>query len=274
MQEAKWNYFSFTQSHPGKVRAYNEDACLAMLNEGVWVVADGMGGHSAGDIASRMLVDIIEQKVSSIGLPFLTVEHLHEALIDANTRIYQFGYHDLAKSIMGTTAVVLFIKEQQFHCLWVGDSRLYLYREGQLRQQSRDHSQVMEMVEKGLLNEREAEQHPMANVITRAVGVDENINIDHLSGPLQNGDQFLLCSDGLTKELADYEMATCFKATNVNEVGLALIHSALVRGASDNVTCAVVKAAEHAMAEPTPDSNYSDATVPLFNHQRMTLQGE
>ncbi|WP_428464315.1 PP2C family protein-serine/threonine phosphatase [Photobacterium kagoshimensis] len=274
MQNKKWNYFSFTQSHSGKVRTYNEDACLAMQKEGVWVVADGMGGHAAGDIASRMLVDIVEQKVSAIGLPFLTVDHLHEALVEANTRIYQYGYHDLAKSIMGTTAVVLLIKEAQFHCLWVGDSRLYLYRDGQLLQQSRDHSQVMEMVEKGLLNEYEAEQHPMANVITRAVGVDEKIDIDQLSGSLQNGDQFLLCSDGLTKELADHEMALCFQATSVNEVGQALIHSALVRGASDNVTCAVVKARYQASSECIVSPNYSDATVPVFNNQRISLQGE
>ncbi|MGR5126488.1 PP2C family protein-serine/threonine phosphatase [Photobacterium swingsii] len=274
MQQAKWNYFSFTQSHPGKVRTYNEDACLAMQKEGVWVVADGMGGHTAGDIASQMLVDIIEQKVSSIGQPFLIVEHLHEALTEANTRIYQYGYHDLAKSIMGTTAIVLFVKDAQFHCLWVGDSRLYLYRNGQLIQQSRDHSQVMEMVEKGLLNVDEAEQHPMANVITRAVGVDEKIDIDQLSGSLQSGDQFLLCSDGLTKELTEHEMTACFQATSVNEVGQALIHSALVRGASDNVTCAVVKAAHHTASEYHLPPSYSDATVPVFNNQRISLLGE
>ncbi|OAN11059.1 serine/threonine protein phosphatase [Photobacterium jeanii] len=274
MLHQKWNYFSFTQSHPGKVRTYNEDACLAMQKEGVWVVADGMGGHAAGDIASRMLVDIVEQNVAAIGAELLTLNDLFVALTEANHQIHHYGFHDLAKSTMGTTAVLLYIKDEEFHCLWVGDSRMYLYRDGQLIQQSKDHSQVMEMVDKGLLDEAEAETHPLANVITRAVGVDEVVSIDHISGSLQAGDQFLLCSDGLTKELSVREIAACFQAQSVNDVGQALMHSALVHGASDNVTCAVVKAVAPNHDAVQVSANYADATVPLFSQPRIRTRGE
>lgn len=274
MKHTNWSFFSFSQTHPGKVRTYNEDAYLALQKEGVWVVADGMGGHESGDIASRILVDTVEQTVTRLGKEYINPDRIREALLDANERIFQYGRHDLSESTIGTTAIVLLIENGNFHCLWVGDSRFYLYRDKVLIQKSKDHSQVMEMVEQGLIGAKDAEDHPMANVITRAVGVDRHLMIDQLSGSILPNDQFLLCSDGLSKELTLQDMNACFQAQSVNDVGLALMHSALVRGASDNVTCVVVKASQQHLIAAQTSHQYLDATVPVFTHQRAIRGSE
>ncbi|WP_413112324.1 PP2C family protein-serine/threonine phosphatase [Thaumasiovibrio sp. DFM-14] len=261
MKMSDWQFFSFVKSHAGKVRPYNEDCCTEMLSHRVWVVADGMGGHKAGDIASQMLVDTVRKVVDET--QDLNIDHLKDAIVKANQAIYQYAADYLEGSTMGTTAVVLFIDAGQYHCLWVGDSRFYRLRKGQFEQKSRDHSQVTEMVDQGLILASEAENHPMANVITRAVGVLPQVVVDQVSGQLCSDDQFILCTDGLTKELTNQEIAFCLEAQTVNQSGLALMHSALVKGATDNVTCAVVKASYLGQWKESQDRN--DATVPVFS---------
>ncbi|WP_157037900.1 PP2C family protein-serine/threonine phosphatase [Photobacterium aquae] len=260
---ANWHFFSFSQSHTGKVRTYNEDAFLDCPNEGVWVVADGMGGHKSGDVASQMLVDIVRQYIRALPIKSLTVEYLGRALQDANRQIYDYSQRYFKGETIGTTAVLLFVKGGEYHVLWVGDSRLYLFRHGQLEQKTRDHSQVMDMVEQGLIAEAEAENHPLANVITRAVGVGADVVIDSVVGQLQWGDLFLLCSDGLTKELPDNHLAHCLQAPSVSDAGMALMHSALVRGAADNVTSVLVKATKLDLVN-RENQNTSDFTIPIF----------
>lgn len=259
---SNWLFFSFSQSHTGKVRTYNEDACLDCPNEGVWVVADGMGGHKAGDVASQMLVDIVRQHVKALPKAALSIDYLARAVQDANRQIYDYSQRYFHGETVGTTAVLLFVQNGEYHCLWVGDSRLYLQRHHQLEQKTRDHSQVMDMVEQGLIAADEAEKHPMANVITRAIGVEPEVVIDQVSGQLQWGDQFLLCSDGLTKELADNHLAHCLQAQRVTDAGMALMHSALVRGATDNVTCVLVKVALTDV--DNMESQNEDDTIPVF----------
>lgn len=262
-----WNFFTFSKSHPGKVRPYNEDALLDMTNRQVWVVADGMGGHAAGDIASQMLVDKIERFIFEA--PDFAIDDLRHQVEQANNDIYDYAQQNLAGKTMGTTMVLLMIQDGYFHCLWVGDSRIYLLRDDVFAQKTRDHSQVMEMVEQGILSAEEAEDHPLANVITRAIGVEYGVRIDQVSGQLQHGDQFLLCSDGLTKELNDQEIKNSLYADSVNQSGLALLHSALVRGASDNVTCALIKANRELPFAKEGVSVSSDATVPVYARRRM-----
>nr|WP_087020914.1 protein phosphatase 2C domain-containing protein [Thaumasiovibrio subtropicus] len=264
-----WQLFSFVKTHPGKVRPYNEDACAEMLAKRVWVVADGMGGHKAGDIASQMLVDTVQQRVNEAHE--VTIDLLKRAVTEANNAIFRYAAEYLEGSTMGTTAVVLFLDNNQYHCLWVGDSRFYRLRNGRFMLKSRDHSQVMDMVEQGLIAESEAESHPMANVITRAVGVAPDVVVDQVSGELCHDDQFVLCSDGLTKELSDNEIAFCLEAKTVSQSGLALMHSALVKGASDNVTCAVVKASY--LGKLVEQQANSDVTVPVFNGLRGQRHG-
>ncbi|YCO02293.1 PP2C family protein-serine/threonine phosphatase [Vibrio sp. VNB-15] len=260
-----WNYFTFAKTHPGKVRPYNEDALLDMAEYGVWVVADGMGGHCAGDIASQMLVDCIARYVKDTDV--FGIDELRNVVQQANKEIYDYAQAHLEGKTMGTTLVLLFMQDGYYHCLWVGDSRIYQLRTQTFFQRTRDHSQVMDLVDQGLIALEDAESHPLANVITRAVGVDEMVTIEQVSGQLADGDQFLLCSDGLSKELTDDEMHKTLYADSVNQAGLALMHSALVRGASDNVTCTLVKACK---AESEIEfSRQDDATIPVFLRGKM-----
>ncbi len=262
-----WSFFTFSKTHAGKVRPYNEDALLDMSARRVWVVADGMGGHSAGDVASQMLVDRIERFV--LDTPDFGIDELRQMIEVANREIFQYAQVHLDGKTMGSTVVLLFLQDGYFHCLWVGDSRIYLLRDNHLVQKTRDHSQVMELVEQGLLAEEDAEKHPLANVITRAVGVEETVRIDQQSGQLLHGDQFLLCSDGLTKELSNSEIHQIMCADSVNQSGLALLHASLVRGANDNVTCALIKVAKEKQLVQEGVSHSSDATVPVYARRRV-----
>ncbi len=261
-----WEFFtSFSQTHAGRVRPYNEDAILDITDQGVWVVADGMGGHSAGDIASQMVVDGVKQYVDVAG-DGLNIDGLKSTLIDVNRQIINYSNKHHEGKMMGSTAVVLHIRDGYYHCLWVGDSRIYLMRSQCLRRKTRDHSQVMDMVEQGLIAESEAEDHPLSNVITRAIGVSEELRVDQVSGQLLPDDQFLLCSDGLTKELGDSDLAKCLQAASVSDIGLALMHSALVKGASDNVSCILVKIGLDDSKQL--QSIKCDDTVPVFYNRR------
>lgn len=259
-------FTSFSKSHAGKVRPYNEDAMLELCQQGVWVVADGMGGHSAGDIASQMVIDAVQQYVENTPKLSQNIDGLKQCLISVNRKILSYSTRYLDGKTAGSTVVVLMIRDGFFHCLWAGDSRIYLLRHRNLRRKTRDHSQVMDMVEQGLIEESQAESHPLSNVITRAVGVSVNFQVDQVSGELLPGDQFLLCSDGLTKELNDHEIAVCMQAENVADSGLALMHSALVKGANDNVTCVVVKVND--TADSKQKDYCADDTIPVFFTKR------
>lgn len=164
------------------MRPYNEDSLLDLSAKRVWVVADGMGGHEAGDIASQMLVDTIE-KYANEHQDF-AIDDLRRAVLQANQSIYEYAKSNLDGKTMGTTLVLLYIQDGFYHCLWVGDSRIYLMRDNQLVQKTRDHSQVMDLVDQGLLHFDDAESHPLANVITRAIGVEPDVVIDQVSGQL------------------------------------------------------------------------------------------
>lgn len=159
---------------------------------------------------------------------------------------------------MGTTVVVLIIHENRFTILWAGDSRVYRYRNHALQQLTRDHSQVNDMLDSGLLAEEEAEDHPLANVITRAIGASQTLHLDRVDGEIQHGDIFMLCSDGLNKELSDQEISAFFSSGDVDEINKALIHSALVRGAQDNITAISVRV-EGTVA--------NDQTIPALSGQ-------
>jgi len=166
---------SHAQSHRGAVRTINEDAFLDLPQHGIWVVADGMGGHSAGDVASQLVIDAIESVIETVSPDKMSCEILIQALKSANESLLNLSKSQLDGKVAGSTVVILFIKDNRFYMLWAGDSRGYLLRDNELIQFTRDHSQVNEMVDEGLISQDEAETHPLANVITRAVGVD-NVN--------------------------------------------------------------------------------------------------
>ncbi len=260
-----WHVSSSTKTHVGKVRTCNEDSVLDLANARVWVVADGMGGHSAGDVASQWVVDTVRACISNAAE--VTPSLLTQALQKANKEIYDYSQKNLHGKVMGAAVVLLFIKDNRYVGLWAGDCRLYLHREQCLTQCTRDHSQVMQMVEEGLMNADEAEAHPMANIITRAVGVFPDLDVDMVSGTLQQGDQLLLCSDGLTNELNREELILGLEAETVTRSSMALLHSALVKGAKDNVSLSVVKVT---INEPRKPMFHGDQTIPLM----QTARGE
>ena len=241
MNKSTFRWSSAGRSHVGMVRAINEDACLAMPELGLWAVADGMGGHEAGDIASQMIVETLQE----IPLPLAWPDFLNsvrEALHDVNRRLREESAQRYQNRTIGSTVVVLLAYDSQCACLWVGDSRIYRLRNGQLEQLTRDHSHVQELVDQGLLTPEEVHRHPLANVITRAVGSADDLQIDEVVYPLQVGDLFLLCSDGLNKTVPDEEIARLLAHSNHNcqEAVKAFIHLALMRDANDNVTTIVV----------------------------------
>lgn len=251
---------SAAYSHVGLVRKVNEDSFLEQPqlgdNAGLWAVADGMGGHEAGDVASQTIVE----KLRCIGRPSseeVLIDAIKQALAQANEVLQSTAAQRYQRQTIGSTVVVFAAYRQKGIGIWAGDSRIYRLREGKLQQLTRDHSHVQEMVDRGLISEQEAHHHPMSNVITRAVGSQQVLELDQVSFPLQAGDIYMLCSDGLSKMIAEDEIARCLGQANSHNSVHALIQAALEQGADDNVTTAVinVRAAE--------DVDHTANTIPL-----------
>jgi protein phosphatase/serine/threonine-protein phosphatase Stp1 len=226
----------------GAVRTHNEDAFVNRPDLGLWAVADGAGGHEAGEVASRMIADALE--AIPPGLPAgemlaqirLRITAIHAALREEAARRGP-------RAMIASTVVVLIARDGHFACLWAGDSRAYLLRDGQLSQVTRDHSLVQELVDSGAIPAEEAESHPRANVITRAVGADcDELELDKVTSPLVTGDRFLLCSDGLSKTVSEERLAELLGSMDAVPLADLLVSEALSLEASDNVTAVTVEA--------------------------------
>jgi protein phosphatase len=224
------------------VRDYNQDACLELPEKGLWAVADGMGGHAVGDLASRMIVEALAE--ISVG------KSLERSVQNARTCLQRVNHSlrkeaaDRRESLIGSTVVVLLAHRRHGVCLWAGDSRMYRFRDGSLEQLSRDHSQLEELVSSGMLSREEAERQSLRNVITRAVGAEEGLELEERPLEFRDGDLFLLCSDGLTNEVTDEEIARELTRLDCEEGVDRLLSLALQRGARDNVSVLVAHAVE------------------------------
>ena len=229
-----------TLSHPGKVRTNNEDALFANAGTGVFAVADGMGGHERGEWASAAIVDGL---AAVRGGDFDSLlDGVSAAIHGANSVIYSEAQE---KSVsMGSTAVALVLKDDRFAVMWAGDSRAYVLRDGVLHQLSRDHTRVQEMVDRGLLTAEEGLHHPMGHVLSRAVGVGKELELDGIADAPSAGDIFLLCSDGLYGVVTDDEISSLLAASPIAEAANSLIDLCLARGAPDNVTVVLVRVSE------------------------------
>jgi protein phosphatase/serine/threonine-protein phosphatase Stp1 len=221
-----------TATHPGMKRGHNEDALLSRPDLGLWVVADGAGGHSCGDVAARMVVaalDAIPPNLTAgemLAQVRLRLAGTHHMLRNESTRIQQ--------RIVASTVVVLIVRDNHFACLWAGDSRAYLLREGKLAPLTVDHSLVQDLLDRGEIDPAVAEQHPQSHVITRAIGADgADPELDKTIGTVMAGDRFLLCSDGLCKTLAVGELAQLLRAGASAE---QIVSATLALDVSDNVT--------------------------------------
>jgi len=223
-------------THEGKVRTVNEDAVLADARAGLWAVADGMGGHANGQWAAQAVVAALGQ--AAAGDFDARARAVSDALHAANARIWEQG-RTIGKS-MGSTVTALLLQGARFAVFWAGDSRCYLLRGGTIYRLTTDHSQVQELVNAGRLTPEEAESHPMAHVLSRAVGVQPELELEAVTDEAQAGDVFLLCSDGLTRMAPDAELAAVLNGKSPRAAAEQLVALCLERGAPDNVSVVVV----------------------------------
>lgn len=227
-------------THVGCVRELNEDALLDRPDLGLWAVADGMGGHAAGDVASQLVIESL-QKVRDFGSAFALRRAVRTALLDANHKLLRMADEDLSGP-MGSTVVALLVHGGFYACIWAGDSRAYMLRNGRLERISRDHSVIQELIDTGAVQGADARGHVQSHLVTRAVGAADLLELDGVYGSVAEGDRYLLCSDGLSSVLDDNEIAQHLSESSHRSAAHGLIASALARGASDNITVLVIDA--------------------------------
>lgn len=234
--------------HVGKVRKVNEDACLNMPELGLWAVADGMGGHEAGDLASDAVVQHLGALARADDLTQL-IQQIQSRLAAANQHVYQESQR--RGRLIGSTVAVLAAYGQTAACLWAGDSRVYRHRGGLLKCLTHDHSVVEEQVAQGLATRESAQKNYPTNAITRAVGPRDELDLDVEFTQIQHGDTFVVCTDGLYRDLSDDELADILsrgammegeaRRADAETLAQALISAALARGGRDNISVVVVK---------------------------------
>ncbi|MBY7143683.1 Stp1/IreP family PP2C-type Ser/Thr phosphatase [Virgibacillus sp. NKC19-3] len=231
----------------GKVRNYNEDAGGVFYNsfrQLLAIIADGMGGHQAGDVASQMAISLIEEKWKKSNELYSAEEAeqwISQAIIEINESIYAHALANSEYEGMGTTVVVTICTEEFITISHIGDSRCYLYSESGFNQMTEDHSLVNELVRSGQISKDDAEQHPRKNVLLRALGTEENAIAETQSVWWKHGDRVLLCSDGLTNKVSDEELASFLTTdSDINEIGKQMVELANERGGEDNISLLIV----------------------------------
>jgi serine/threonine protein phosphatase PrpC len=251
------NFDTGAATHVGKVRGRNEDSYLTRPEVGIWAVADGMGGHDSGDLASQTVIDClrsIEPQASATDL----LAHCEESIAGANRQLKRLGRE--RGVIIGATLAALLVYDGYYACIWSGDSRIYLVREGGIVQLSRDHTEVQDLVVKGAITAEEARNWSGPGAITRAIGVYDDPGLELVSGPIQPGDAFVICSDGLTNHVADGEIRDFINGNLSQQACDGLVALALERGGIDNVT--VIIARHQPVAASSADLTPSTQTGP------------
>lgn len=225
-------------THVGRVRKINEDSILSLPDQKIWVVADGMGGHAAGDFASQTIVDTIAMIEPDLP-PGDLMRGLRQTILQAHDIIHS---ESVAKGqgTVGATVIAMILSDEHFVAFWAGDSRLYRFRDGKIEMITTDHSLVAELVLAGEMTWDEAELHPQSNAITRAVGVGDALELDKIRGDVARGDRFLLCSDGLTKYATFNTLEKMVVGAPIETLADRLISFALDGGGADNISVIVV----------------------------------
>lgn len=225
-------------THVGRVRRENEDSLLALGERGIFAVADGMGGHVGGKQASTLVVNALAHVPAPASL--------HDFVKQCAARVHDANALLLARAaqshgeVSGSTLALLVAYGERFACLWAGDSRAYVVRDREIAQISRDHNEAQELVAQGIITREEARRWPRRNVITRAVGVYDDMELEVEQGDMRPGDTFVLCSDGLTNHVEDSEICDIALNASPQQACDALVELTLERGASDNVSVVVV----------------------------------
>jgi PPM family protein phosphatase len=230
-------------SDQGRIRTSNEDSYVANLDNGIFLVADGMGGHAAGEVASHIAASTIEEILSNSEPDSNPEELLSLAMQNANMRVYEAQMNRPEYRGMGSTLTVLTFRDSRYYIAQVGDSRAYLLRSGDIVQLTRDHSVVWQLYEDHLITKDDLSRHPRKNLITRSIGTHPQVEADILNNEIADGDMFLLCSDGLTDVLSDQNIRD-FLSTNgksPQEISEMLVEAANGGGGPDNITVVVVR---------------------------------
>lgn len=226
---------SVARTHVGRIRTINEDRVFDDAARGLWAVADGMGGHSAGDIAAQALVDAL-RALADDPAPF-DDDAIAATLVDAGQRIHATAAGKT--QVSGSTIVALHVVVDEATLFWAGDSRAYRVRDRRIEQLSRDHSLVQELVDSGMLARDQADRHPQAHVITRALGATPGVVIERRSIDVRPGDLYLLCSDGLTRGHADPALPD-YRSGALDEIADDLLGDALTAGGADNISLVLI----------------------------------
>lgn len=244
---------SASRTDTGRVRALNEDACLDLPQQGLWAVADGMGGHTAGDLASQTIVRALGALAASNSLAAVKGA-VRGALQAVNQQLREEAARRGVRMI-GSTVAVLMASGRECEWLWAGDSRIYLYRDARLEPLTTDHSHVAELQAQGHLSAEAARHHPSQHLITRAVGAASWLDLDEGHIAVRDGDRFVLCSDGLSNEVQAPEIARALEGGDCQLATDTLVEMALQAGGRDNITAVVIRvedpdAADHTLANP------------------------
>ncbi|MBB4866934.1 serine/threonine-protein phosphatase Stp1 [Pseudomonas nitritireducens] len=236
----RWS--STARTDTGKVRARNEDAFLDHPEHGLWVVADGMGGHSRGDRASRMIVEALAQITHYADLDTRT-QQIRQQLHWLNRRFVMEMTQtaDQPPQVMGSTVVALLLDDKRATCIWAGDSRCYLWRDHRLYQLTRDHSLQQQLMDEQGMDAEQARRHPSAHALTCAVGVGDKFSLDTLELNIHPGDTFLLCSDGLYNSHSEQTLGNALSQGSIQGALDQLIDLALEGSARDNLTAVVIR---------------------------------
>lgn len=237
------------QTDTGRVRGHNEDAVGAAPDLGLFLVADGMGGHAAGEVASRMAVDATVRAVrecagnGQLGTPDGIRDVLLDAVRKANADVFSESVANHRARGMGTTLTAILLADDRYHIAHVGDSRGYRVRGGEIVRITRDHSYVEELVRKGMLSSADARTHPQRNIVTRSVGTQEGLEADYRTGEVRAGDVYLLCSDGVSGELEDGEILEIVEAERADLQNTCdeLVRRANEAGGRDNSSVVLVR---------------------------------
>ena len=235
-------WHSLAGTHTGKIRKINQDAYANLPDKRLWAVADGMGGHKSGELASQAIIKALKNinTKKSLGV---TVKKIYRELSQVNTSLINLAAKVSSNEVIGSTVVILTATEHHCVYLWSGDSRIYLFRDNKIKQLSLDHNNENFLLENGY-SEEDLINNPYAQSLTHAIGAESQIYLDAQIQEVKPDDIFLLCSDGLNKEVSDDEIVTMLNNIPFNDVVSNFIELALERGARDNVTVVLVKAAK------------------------------
>ena len=237
----KYSFSGLTDT--GRVRTRNEDSFCCVPDQNLWVVADGMGGHDAGDFASQTITQQATKFIQQSSLD-ASILLLEENLIHSNALIREKA-NKLGKNIsIGSTVTCLYAWKNMAFVLWAGDSRAYLFRDHKLLRLTEDHSYVEELVRMGKIDQEQADIHPASNVVLNAIGIDSDIRVDMEYYEIQDNDVFMLCSDGLYKDLSEQKITQILDndQVSIEQLNLELVNAALDAAGSDNCTVVLIKA--------------------------------